>query len=307
MSTLIDQLFDPATLAVNMIGGLVIALVLYGLLAWILPPKSVKVFWSVEISLTVVSLFLKPIMPSLLRIGLNIILSVLLPVSLLSGTLLARVVVCFLGTLALTLGDIVAAFSWMSITGLEVAGSDVLLEHFPVYLAVMVSGDIGVTSLVMTLVHWLKKRFLPADSRDSVGSGAVPQWAYRYGWFPVMQFALLFTLTGIGFDVLRWGGASAAVVGLLFALCLAVDVLLFVQIGRSVAQAQEEVRAAVLEERVGDYLARSERVQALLGETAHLRHDLRNHRMVVEALCERGEYERAEAYLDEFADRLAGE
>ena len=36
MSTLIDQLFDPATLAVNMIGGLVIALVLYGLLAWIL-------------------------------------------------------------------------------------------------------------------------------------------------------------------------------------------------------------------------------------------------------------------------------
>ena len=163
MSTLIDQLFDPATLAVNMIGGLVIALVLYGLLAWILPPKSAKVFWSAEISLTAVSLFLKPIMPSLLRIGLNIILSVLLPVSLLSGTLLARVVVCFLGTLALTLGDIVAAFSWMSITGLEVAGSDVLLEHFPVYLAVMVGGDIGVTSLIMALVHWLEKRFLPAD------------------------------------------------------------------------------------------------------------------------------------------------
>ena len=155
-------------------------------------------------------------------------------------------------------------------------------------------------------IRWLVHRFLPTETSRATGSRGIPSaWVLKYLWFPVLQFTLFFVVVEIGFDVLHWKEGSVGIVSLLGILCLAVDVLLFVQIGRSVAQAQEEVRAAVLEERVGDYLGRSERVQALLGETAHLRHDLRNHRMVVEALCERGEYERAEAYLDEFAARLA--
>lgn len=81
--------------------------------------------------------------------------------------------------------------------------------------------------------------------------------------------------------------------------------VLFFQIGRSVTKAQEDARAEVLERQIDAYLRSSERVQSLLEDTARLRHDLRNHQGVVRMLCDRGDYERAQAYLDEISERIA--
>lgn len=303
MSDVLAQLLDPADLAVNMIGGLGVGVVLYALLAWILPPKSQKVYWVVLIASLALALFFKPIMPPGVRIVLNAFLSVVVPIFLLTGTPLARVVVCTLGTLALTAGDLVAALVWGALTGMGVVGSETLLEHLPLYLVALFVGDVGVMALAMAGVRRLKMRFLPDTEEDG---GQAPRWVWRYLWFPVAQFALLFMVVGIAFDVLRWREGSAAVVAALFAFCAVVDVVLFVQIGRSVSRAQEEARAEVLEGRIVDYLRQVAAMQALLSQTAHLRHDLRNHRMVVKTLCERGEYGRASSYLEELAGQLRG-
>lgn len=306
MNGINDALFDPGNLIVNMIGGMLIQAVYLALLTWIVPPRSKRVFWFVELVCTAFFMFLKPVMPALPRLAASVTVGVFLPIPLLRGSLFTRVFVCTLAGVAQTVAELVCMVGWVSITGLGVVDNKVLVSYFPVYLVTLLVGHGGTMFLLAAGIRWLVHRFLPTETSRATGSRGIPSaWVLKYLWFPVLQFTLFFVVVEIGFDVLHWKEGSVGIVSLLGILCLAVDVLLFVQIGRSVAQAQEEVRAAVLEERVGDYLGRSERVQALLGETAHLRHDLRNHRMVVEALCERGEYERAEAYLDEFAARLA--
>lgn len=52
------------------------------------------------------------------------------------------------------------------------------------------------------------------------------------------------------------------------------------------------------------YLRELTAVQELLGDTARLRHDLRNHQAVVATLCERGDRAAALDYLEDVANSL---
>ena len=144
---------------------------------------------------------------------------------------------------------------------------------------------------------------MQASDRPSEGSGR-SLWLQRIALLPLVQLPFVFLLLLISYNLLR--GETHYVVwsaGLLFA-CVIVDLLLFVQISRSMESRRTEIEAALLEERLAGYLRESAAVQGLLDDTARLRHDLRNHQAVVATLCERGDRAAALDYLEDVANSL---
>ena len=93
MNGINDALFDPGNLIVNMIGGMLIQTVYLALLTWIVPPRSKRVFWFVELVCTAFFMFLKPVMPALPRLAASVTVGVFLPIPLLRGSLFTRVFV----------------------------------------------------------------------------------------------------------------------------------------------------------------------------------------------------------------------
>lgn len=113
---------------------------------------------------------------------------------------------------------------------------------------------------------------MQASDRPSEGGGR-SLWLQRIALLPLVQLPFVFLLLLISYNLLR--GETHYVVwsaGLLFA-CVIVDLLLFVQISRSMESRRTEIEAALLEERLAGYLRESAAVQELLGDTARLRHD----------------------------------
>ena len=144
---------------------------------------------------------------------------------------------------------------------------------------------------------------MQASDRPSEG-GTRSLWLQRIALLPLVQLPFVFLLLLISYNLLR--GETHYVVwsaGLLFA-CVIVDLLLFVQISRSMESRRTEIEAALLEERLAGYLRELTAVQELLGDTARLRHDLRNHQAVVATLCERGDRAAALDYLEDVANSL---
>lgn len=144
---------------------------------------------------------------------------------------------------------------------------------------------------------------MQASDRPSEGGGR-SLWLQRIALLPLVQLPFVFLLLLISYNLLR--GETHYVVwsaGLLFA-CVIVDLLLFVQISRSMESRRTEIEAALLEERLAGYLRESAAVQELLGDTARLRHDLRNHQAVVTTLCERGDRAAALDYLEDVVGSL---
>lgn len=144
---------------------------------------------------------------------------------------------------------------------------------------------------------------MQASDRPSEGGGR-SLWLQRIALLPLVQLPFVFLLLLISYNLLR--GETHYVVwsaGLLFA-CVIVDLLLFVQISRSMESRRTEIEAALLEERLAGYLRESAAVQELLVDTARLRHDLRNHQAVVATLCERGDRAAALDYLEDVVGSL---
>ena len=119
-----------------------------------------------------------------------------------------------------------------------------------------------------------------------------------------MQVPLIFIVLGICFSVTRGETAFVVASTAILLLCTAIDALLFLQMRRSAERQRAEIKAALLEERLAGYLREMTAVQELLGDTARLRHDLRNHQAVVATLCERGDRAAALDYLEDVANSL---
>ena len=120
----------------------------------------------------------------------------------------------------------------------------------------------------------------------------------RLALFPLMQVPLIFIVLGICFSVTRGEPAFVVASAAILLLCAAIDALLFLQMRRSAESQRAELEAALLEERLAGYLRELTAVQELLGDTARLRHDLRNRQAVVATLCERGDRTAALDYLE---------
>ncbi|WP_452039547.1 hypothetical protein [Adlercreutzia rubneri] len=92
----LEALLAPENLLVNVVCGLPVQFVYLGLLTWVLPPRSARTFWTVEILYQGVAMFLKALYPAPLRIAVGVFGSFVIPLFLLRGSLLRRLVVCSL-------------------------------------------------------------------------------------------------------------------------------------------------------------------------------------------------------------------
>lgn len=303
----LEALLAPENLLVNVVCGLSVQFVYLGLLTWVLPPRSARTFWTVEILYQGVAMFLKALYPAPLRIAVGVFGSFVIPLFLLRGSLLRRLVVCSLCMSAQTGAELVGAVVWMGLTGLQVMDNGLALRYALQFIA-CVSAEIVALALMLSGLRWLCRRFFPLDDGRSERVGRRgAAWLQRFALFPLIQVALIYSMVWIAFDVMRGDGAYMMATAALFVLCMAADVLLFLQTDRSFKQRRAELAASVLEAQVGEYLEELAAMQRLLDDTARLRHDVRNHQAVVSALCASGEYREAEQYLEGARALLEGE
>lgn len=303
----LDVLLAPENLLVNVVCGLSVQFVYLGLLTWVLPPRSARAFWTVEILYQGVAMFLKALYPAPLRIAVGVFGSFFIPLFLLRGSLLRRLVVCSLCMSAQTGAELVGAVVWMGLMGFQWMDSDLALRYAPQFIA-CVSAEIVALALMLSGLRWLCRRFFPLDDGRSERVGRRgAAWLQRFALFPLIQVALIYSMVWIAFDVMRGDGTYMMATAALFVLCMAADVLLFLQMDQSFKQRRAELEASVLEAQVGEYLEELAAMQRLLDDTARLRHDVRNHQAVVSALCANGEYREAEQYLEGARELLKGE
>ena len=303
----LDVLLAPENLLVNVVCGLSVQFAYLALLARVLPPRSARTFWTAEILYQGVAMFLKALYPAPLRVAVGVFGSFFIPLFMLRGSLLRRLVVCSLCMSAQTGAELVGAATWMGLTGLQVMDNGLALRYAPQFIA-CVSAEIVALALMLSGLRWLCRRFFPLDD----GRGARVErrgaaWLQRFALFPLIQVALIYSMVWIAFDVMRGDGAYMMATAALFVLCMAADVLLFLQMDRSFKQRRAELAASVLEAQVGEYLEELAAMQRLLDDAARLRHDVRNHQAVVSALCANGEYREAEQYLEGARALLKGE
>ena len=303
----LDVLLAPENLLVNVVCGLSVQFAYLALLARVLPPRSARVFWTVEILYQGVAMFLKALYPAPLRIAVGVFGSFFIPLFLLRGSLLRRLVVCSLCMSAQTGAELVGAVVWMGLMGVQWMDSDLALRYVPQFIA-CVSAEIVALALMLSGLRWLCRRFFPLDDSRSERVGRRgAAWLQRFALFPLIQVALIYSMVWIAFDVMRGDGTYMMATAALFVLCMAADVLLFLQMDQSFKQRRAELEASVLEAQVGEYLEELAAMQRLLDDTARLRHDVRNHQAVVSALCANGEYREAEQYLEGARELLKGE
>lgn len=252
-------------------------------------------------------MFLKALYPVPLRIAVGVFGSLVIPLFMLRGSLLRRLVVCSLCLSAQTGAELVAAATWMWLTGLQVMDNGLALRYAPQFIA-CVSAEIVALAFMLSGLRWLCRRFFPLDDSRSERVGRRgAAWLQRFALFPLIQVALIYSMVWIAFDVMRGDGTYMMATAALFVLCMAADVLLFLQMDQSFKQRRAELEASVLEAQVGEYLEELAAMQRLLDDTARLRHDVRNHQAVVSALCANGEYREAEQYLEGARELLKGE
>lgn len=303
----LDVLLAPENLLVNVVCGLSVQFAYLALLARVLPPRSARTFWTVEILYQGIAMFLKALYPAPLRIAVGVFGSLVIPLFMLRGSLLRRLVVCSLCMSAQTGAELVGAVVWMGLMGFQWMDSDLALRYAPQFIA-CVSAEIVALALMLSGLRWLCRRFFPLDDGRSERVGRRgAAWLQRFALFPLIQVALIYSMVWIAFDVMRGDGVYMMATAALFVLCMASDVLLFMQMDQSFKRRRSELEASVLEAQVGEYLEELAAMQRLLDDTARLRHDVRNHQAVVSALCANGEYREAEQYLEGARELLKGE
>ena len=246
----LDVLLAPENLLVNVVCGLSVQFAYLALLARALPPRSARTFWTVEILYQGATMFLKALYPVPLRIAVGVFGSLVIPLFMLRGSLLRRLVVCSLCMSAQTGAELVGAVVWMGLTGLQVMDNGLALRYAPQFIA-CVSAEIVALALMLSGLRWLCRRFFPLDDgRGARVERRGAEWLQRFALFPLIQVALIYSMVWIAFDVMRGDGAYMMATAALFVLCMAADVLLFMQMDQSFKQRRAELEASVLEAQV---------------------------------------------------------
>lgn len=312
LEALLGQLFDPGNLLVNMVGGLTVELVIFYLIAQILPPKNKRLFAGVLVGAVFGVLFFKPIMNDAARMLCFLFLHVIIPLLMLQGPFAARMTLSLLNIVAMAAGELAGVTSWVVLTGLPTMDNTLVLQNLSAYIVGFLLIDIPIACILLIGMGKLINKYLlpkPQRKTDKRQAGSLsnedtqraPRWSARLFWFPAFQLLLV---CGLVFLPLRYAYGDPermAVAGLLVTFGCIVDVLFMLQIARSLEHVKESTRIESLNQSIASCMQEAEPLQGLLADTARLRHDLRNHKLVVEQLCAKGQSAQAQAYLDALA------
>ena len=123
---------------------------------------------------------------------------------------------------------------------------------------------------------------------------------------PISQALLVWTLLLIMVQVgdVESRGLVLTCALALITLCIASDVLVIRSVNVYWRTLDEDRYAKTLKQRLQEQLDGFERLNAQIASTAHLRHDMRNHLLVLGALIDRGELAQADAYADNILAEL---
>ncbi len=272
------------------------------------PPKDAKVFWLGSLLGLLGIAMLSPVVTDGGRFAITMLLQVAFPVACLQGRASSKIVVCIAAQFVETGLELLMWSAWMQITGLTILDHEVYLGHVPEYLVAMFS-DYALCGVGLWLLCLTYRRL-----SSSVGSTWEPRGSLRRAsaaTFPLLPFAqiiLVLSLIYVPLAVAKNDPAYMVASVFPIIICLLSDLLLFSQMQRYADKQLSDLRAASLEARADEYLAKAAHMQGQLRDAARLRHDLRNHVHVVEGLCERGDMAEAQAYLRRVSDLLdAGE
>ena len=117
---------------------------------------------------------------------------------------------------------------------------------------------------------------------------------------PVSQALLVWVLLFIMMHVSNAGdrGPILTAALVLIALCIVSDALLIRSVSGYWRTLDERRYAKKLEQRMQEQLDGFTLLNAQIASTAHLRHDMRNHLLVLGVFVDQGEFEQADAYAD---------
>ena len=123
---------------------------------------------------------------------------------------------------------------------------------------------------------------------------------------PISQALLVWTLLLIMVQVgdVESRGLVLTCALALITLCIASDVLVIRSVNGYWRTLDEDRYAKTLKQRLQEQLDGFEHLNAQIASTAHLRHDMRNHLLVLGALIDRGELTQADAYADNILAEL---
>lgn len=146
--------------------------------------------------------------------------------------------------------------------------------------------------VLFVLLRRAQSRWLTPEVKRYTGEGTK-----YFIWFPLLQVPfLLIALIGIGTAAV-WSPLLVVSVLLMGVFFLVSDLALFRAIDDFVLERFEALRIEALEHQLNEELKLFGDLSVVLGSSAQLRHDLRNHLQIIEMLASRGEFDTAREHV----------
>ena len=295
-------------------------LVYHAVCAWVLPIKNPRVYWTAAIACQIVGNMLLPIGPDpTQRVLWYLTDYVFIPYLCWRGPRTVRAVAIAIGVIA----ELTVETSTMvlySVLGLPLTAQ---VTSSPLEFAVRVAGLVALAILGLALRRLFARQreailaydrtaadgSRPLDRAAPDGSGQVEdaEDAAPYGRFLATQgFVILVLYTAYFCGGLGIIPTSLALVMLGVTLfCAVADIAAVFSLRRFSTAQRERARAAGLEAQLAVHADAARRMAREAEAAARFRHDQRNHLQVIGMLVERGELERARAYVAELRAQLA--
>ena len=202
-----------------------------------------------------------------------------------------RLVATAVAVLLMFLGEMACGTLWVA-SGHEYSQS--AIQSAPLLMSVVI--HLFFVAVILIGGHLFRALFRKQRVERNVSSAG----GMLLCGLPVSQALLVWVLLFIMMHVSDTGdrGPILTAALILIALCIVSDALLIRSVNGYWRTLDERRYAKKLEQRMQEQLDGFTRLNAQIASTAHLRHDMRNHLLVLGVFVDQGEFEQADAYAD---------
>lgn len=208
-----------------------------------------------------------------------------------------RLVATAVAVLLMFLGEMACGALWVA-SGHEYSQS--AMQSAPLLMSVVI--HLFFVAVILIGGHLFRALFRKQRVERNVSSAG----GMLFCGLPVSQALLVWVLLFIMMHVSDAGdrGPILTAALILIALCIVSDALLIRSVNGYWRTLDERRYAKKLEQRMQEQLDGFTRLNAQIASTAHLRHDMRNHLLVLGVFVDQGEFEQANAYADNLLAEL---
>lgn len=202
-----------------------------------------------------------------------------------------RLVATAVAVLLMFLGEMACGALWVA-SGHEYSQS--AMQSAPLLMSVVI--HLFFVAVILIGGHLFRALFRKQRVERNVSSAG----GMLLCGLPVSQALLVWVLLFIMMHVsdVNDRGPILTAALILIALCIVSDALLIRSVNGYWRTVDERGYAKKLEQRMQEQLDGFTRLNAQIASTAHLRHDMRNHLLVLSVFVDQGEFEQADAYAD---------